>query len=85
MNTYVAQAIELAGGASAVATLFNLKTVWAVYKWVSKGIPPDRVIPLAEAIKWQVTPHQMAPSIYPHPDDGLPDLLRGKSPLEVAA
>ena len=49
----------------------------AVRKWEKNGIPPERVREIAEATDWRITPHQLAPDIYPHPDDGLPEMLRG--------
>lgn len=44
----------------------------AVGKWAENGIPPERVIPLARATGYRVTPHRMRPDIYPSPTDGIP-------------
>jgi DNA-binding transcriptional regulator YdaS (Cro superfamily) len=44
-----------------------------------KTVPAERVIGIAEATGWKITPHQIAPHIYPHPHDGLPVNLRKKS------
>ncbi|SRR5258708_936137 len=71
----VAEAIKHLGGDSAVARLIGVKP-WAVSKW-RKKLPPGRVLWLAEQTGWQWTPHQLAPTLYPHPSDGLPDHLRG--------
>jgi DNA-binding transcriptional regulator YdaS (Cro superfamily) len=70
-SDYIAQAIERAGGPSSVAKRLEIKA-WAVSKWCRNGIPADRVLSLAALSGWAVTPHQMAPDIYPHADDGLP-------------
>lgn len=45
-----------------------------VRHWVGgqRPVPPDRVIPIAEATGWEVTPHELRPDLYPYPDDGLP-------------
>jgi hypothetical protein len=48
----------------------------AVRKWDLQGVPDGRVRQLAEATGWQVTPHQLRPDMYPHPDDGLPLSMR---------
>lgn len=37
-----------------------------------KRIPADRVLAVARATHWQVTPHALRPDIYPNPTDGLP-------------
>ncbi|WP_411900959.1 transcriptional regulator [Salmonella enterica] len=41
--------------------------------WSNSDAPAHRVIPICEALNWQVTPHQMRKDIYPNPTDGLPD------------
>lgn len=73
----VDRALELLGGPSAAAQRFldpatgRALTAWAVSKW-RKRLPADRVIPLAEATGWRVTPHELNPGLYPNPNDGLP-------------
>lgn len=49
-----------------------------VASWLIKGVPPKHVIPLCEAVFYRVTPHELRPDVYPHPDDGLPQTLRSK-------
>jgi hypothetical protein len=73
----VRAAIKLLGGASAVARACGLKTAWGAAKWATDGLPADRVLWLAEQTAWRFTPHDLAPELYPHPDDGLPDRFRG--------
>jgi len=45
-----------------------------ITQWVSgvRRIPADRVLPLASATSWQVTPHDLRPDIYPNPADAIP-------------
>ncbi|MHB1098525.1 MAG: YdaS family helix-turn-helix protein [Burkholderiales bacterium] len=47
-----------------------------VWKWlnrVSGPVPPAKyVIPICQAVEWQITPNQMRPDLYPFPHDGLP-------------
>jgi hypothetical protein len=50
----------------------------AVYRW-QMGIPVNRVLELCKYVGWRITPHEMCPRIYPHPDDGLPAELRNKN------
>jgi DNA-binding transcriptional regulator YdaS (Cro superfamily) len=48
----------------------------AVQKYEYIGISAERVIAISMATNWQVTPHELRPDIYPHPQDGLPDHMR---------
>lgn len=82
-NSIVAQAIELAGGASRIAEQLNLRTPWAVNKW-KRSFPPERARWLAEATGWKVTPHQLAPQLYPNPDDALPRKTKKASAVQAA-
>jgi DNA-binding transcriptional regulator YdaS (Cro superfamily) len=72
------RAVSLAGGSyAAVARRFKLGTGFGVSKWRWKGVPAERVLELCRFTEFQVTPHQLRPDIYPHPDDGLPSERRG--------
>jgi DNA-binding transcriptional regulator YdaS (Cro superfamily) len=42
-------------------------------------IPPDRVLAVAAAFAWRVTPHELRPDLYPYPTDGLPPELRERA------
>ena len=50
-----------------------------VNAWVrgEKRISAERVLEICSIADWQVTPHELRPDIYPHPDDGLPPEYRG--------
>jgi len=74
----VTLAIRLLGGAADVARRAGLKTAWGVSKW-REALPADRVLWLSEETGWRFSPHELAPERYPHPDDGLPEELRGLS------
>ena len=50
--------------------------VWRWLNTTAEGIPAKHVIRACRAVNWQVTPHQLRPDVYPHPDDGLPAHLR---------
>lgn len=47
-----------------------------IWKWLNMAkeeVPPaEYVIPIAEALNWEVTPHELRKDLYPHPTDGLP-------------
>ena len=77
-KNWVETAIDDAGGPSVVARHFGLKRPWAVSKWM-RNLPAGRVIGLSELTNWEITPHQLAPDLYPHPNDGLPEELRNKA------
>ncbi len=50
-------------------------SVQAIYKWEKTGkVPPGHVIAISRATGWLVTPYDLRPDIYPHPDDGLPKI-----------
>ena len=66
----VGEAIDLLGGDSAVAGMLGVRP-WAVSKW-RKNFPPNRTLWLAEMTGWRKTPHQLCPSYYPNPLDGVP-------------
>jgi len=71
---YLAEAIKLVGSQSALARAFGLRPQ-AVQQWAAA--PPDKVLKISEATGWRVSPHQLRPDLYPHPDDGLPSDRRG--------
>lgn len=69
MDTYLEKAIQAAGGAAALARSFGIKSQ-AISQW--DKAPDGRVLAIAEATGWQVTPHQLRPDLYPYPSDALP-------------
>jgi len=48
----------------------------AIWAWVKSGRadrpPAEYVLPIAQAVDWQITPHQLRTDLYPHPCDGMP-------------
>lgn len=81
------RAVKLAGSQGALAEKVNVLRPetekvgqTAVSNWVQRGtVPPDNVIDVARAVDYRVTPHQLRPDLYPHPDDGLPAELRNQA------
>lgn len=78
--------IDLHGGkkATLVTCLLRLRpdanlTNTHINNWLNRDnkIPPEWILPLCESVQWQVTPHELSADLYPHPDDGLPDAMRG--------
>lgn len=41
--------------------------------WFKNGVPAQKVLSLCECLCWEITPHEVAPDIYPNTDDGLPN------------
>ena len=73
-------AVRAIGSYRAIGALFDPPiSVQAVAKWVSAGVPPERVIAVAAAAGFRPSPHDLRPDLYPHPDDGLPQELRGRA------
>jgi hypothetical protein len=78
-------AIEEAGGIGAVAKARGLSDE-AVRLWRVRGaVPADHVLWLAERTGWKYSPHRLSRSLYPHPDDGLPEQMRGARVLAAGA
>lgn len=51
-----------------------------IHGWRKAGqVPPDRVLEVSSAVSFKVTPHELRPDLYPHPEDGLPAELRAKA------
>ena len=69
--------IELPISNAALARELNI-SVQAIYKW--DCVPAERAIDVSRVLDWRVTPHQIRPDIYPHPDVGLPEELRRCTP-----
>lgn len=70
--------IKRAGGREVVGRIFGI-TGQAVSLWYPQGVPGERVMPLCKAIEFKVTPHELRPDLYPHPQDGLPEPLRNQA------
>ena len=58
------RAIELAGGARAVAAAFGISRQ-AVHRW--RRVPSARVLPLCALTGDKVQPHELRPDLYPAP------------------
>lgn len=70
------KAILVAGSQVKLAEKMGEK-VGLIGIWVQrKMVPAERVIQVCRAIEYKVTPHEIRPDIYPHPDDALPDDMR---------
>lgn len=70
------KAIKHAGSQQALAGLIGGAQT-RISEWKRSGqVAAGSVIPVCAAVEWVVTPHQLRPDIYPHPDDGLPASLR---------
>lgn len=71
-KTPLLRAIEIATSQSELARRVDLKQ-GHISAWLKSGkVPADMVIPVAKAVDWKLTPHQIRSDIYPHPSDGLP-------------
>lgn len=80
----IGEALKKAGGVGAVAKALNMSEE-GVRLWRARGaVPAGSVLWLSERTEWEYTPHQIAPEIYPHPDDGLPPERR-PAPAQSAA
>lgn len=72
MNKETQDKISKAATRARIAKHFGISGQ-AVGKWIyANGVPQKRIIPLCQLLNWQVTPHEIDPSAYPNPTDGLP-------------
>lgn len=84
MKFYLEKIIELLGGkqqslADVLATDDDPVKQGHVWGWLNKtvdGIPARHVIKACAAVNYEVTPHELRPDLYPHPQDGLPEDMR---------
>jgi DNA-binding transcriptional regulator YdaS (Cro superfamily) len=75
MDEALQEAIRICGGQGALARrLTPPAKAQAVQQW--RQVPSDRVLAVARAVEFRITPHQLRPDLYPHPEDGLPNELR---------
>jgi DNA-binding transcriptional regulator YdaS (Cro superfamily) len=76
--------LTIVGNQSRLATALGVRPQ-AVQQWLQKGVPPERTLATAAVVDFKVTPHELRPDLYPHPDDGLPESLRmgGPGPVEI--
>ena len=70
------RAISIIGSPTAVAAAFGFSSSMTITQWRKRGVPTDRVLRLAKETGFEVTPHDLDPEHYPHPDDGLPENMR---------
>ncbi len=75
MDESLERAIQRAGGQTALAAELELKPQ-AVQQW--SRVPAERVLDVARATKFEVTPHELRPDLYPDPMDGVPRRSNGK-------
>lgn len=43
-----------------------------VSRWLNGRVPAERVIPLCELLRWEITPHEIRPDLHPTPASGIP-------------
>lgn len=68
------KAIKIVGSQSALAKACNVKPAY-IWNWLNrdKKVPAEFAIPVARAVNFRVTPHELRPDIYPNQTDGLPE------------
>jgi DNA-binding transcriptional regulator YdaS (Cro superfamily) len=75
----IQKAISILGSQAAVARALGVKPPNVTY-WAESGVVPyNHVLKLCAACKWQVTPHQLNPAVYPNERDGIPPRKRVKA------
>ena len=78
MENPLLNAIRICGSQSELGKRIG-KGQYIVTAWVRRygcKVSAEYVVQVSQAIDWKITPHELRPDLYPHPDDGLPDHLR---------
>lgn len=78
MENPLLKAIRICGSQAILGERVG-KGQYLVTAWVRRygcKVSADYVLKVAEATDWQITPHELRPDLYPHPQDGLPEHLR---------
>lgn len=78
----IVRAVKVCGGQVALAAAIrrvrpqSKVTQSHVWKWLNQVVgatpPAEWALPIAEAVGWQVTPHELRPDLYPNPTDAVP-------------
>lgn len=81
-NEHLVRAVKLCGGQVGLANAIrrvrpNTRVTQShVWKWLNQVVgatpPAEWARTIAEAVEWQVTPHDLRPDLYPNPTDALP-------------
>lgn len=71
MNDVVKKKVAKQFSQRELAALMNTKQQ-NVSRWFNSKFPSSRVFHLCQLMRWEVTPHDIRPDIYPNPTDGLP-------------
>ena len=71
MNNGINEAIIAAGGLTRVARRMGIAPR-RLDNWRRRGVPTAMVLEVCRGVEWRVTPHQLAPGLYPNPLDGMP-------------
>lgn len=79
------EAVKLAGSQQALAEKIGGGQSRISQMFTRGRVAAEAVRPIAEAVGWQVTPHQLRPDLYPHPEDGLPETMRQRVQEEARA
>lgn len=72
MSRGLRKAIAIVGTQTALARVLGVRQghIWA---WLNRNnLPSEKVVTIAHATHWEVTPHQLRPDVYPNPWDALP-------------
>lgn len=75
--------IDIKKSQAAVAAVVGARQQSVGY-WLKEGLPGEHVLRISADIGYAVTPHQLRPDLYPHPEDGLPPELRGITKIQAA-
>lgn len=77
--------IDIKGSQTALAAVVGARQQSVGY-WLKEGLPGEHVLKIAADVNYVITPHQLRPDLYPHPEDGLPEAMRNvAAPVAVSA
>ena len=70
-------------GAAVIAKKMD-ESLQTVQNWTRRGVPLEKAVNFSQAVDYEITPHQLYPNNYPHPEDGLPASMRCKCESDAA-
>lgn len=72
------RAVKIVGGQSALARQLGISQKAVNQMLKRRKVAAERVIQIARAAEYQVTPHQLRADLYPYPTDALPPIARSQ-------
>ena len=81
-NSATRQAIQLVGGVARTAQIFEVSRS-AIYQWLDRGVPANRVLALSRITQGQVLPEEIRPDVFLDPVENQSESMPPSSGANV--